>query len=974
MTNARRTTYAVATALMFLVAILSACQAKDTSKIASPNLPSDSIAKPPNYQLLATPRWIFSWWEKFKLVHIPGHLVLLGVDPEEDSKARGDETPETETRIPAFYIMDHEVTNSEYMTCVTSGACEKPANDIAGNPANDNLPVTNVNWKQAQAFCAWIDGRLPTETEWEYAAGGTSGRIFPWGNTAPSCTLANSNGCVKPGSTMPVGSLPAGFTPEGLADMAGNVREWVNDFYSPTAYQNVAMIAPSGPASGSGAVVRGGGFNDFEENLRTTARLALDPSQGYSDVGFRCIPETPSTATICPSHYSPLCPEPGQPNDPNEPCTPGLGTPGDGGIKISSFGCPVNGEVCIIFNTAGGGSAGYNALVNSNMFECGASSLGDDYIKCCGPAPTMGSTASITVCAQGQNPSENGGPTPVPVSKNLSDFILASYQQPSLLSPADAMIVTNNCSEGYQYNPDTKQCELIPTGDNCPEGWLLSAASEQCVPGSREACPEGTVYNDELKGCDPLKDECPDGYYLNNRELCEPIQNQPNICPRGYYYDKRVQCCLPLKGDNYGCTDGYYWDARYQRCLPIDQDGCPFGSLTNGYGGCDQQPEVPPENPQGGCPPGTLAAGPNTCNNEGGQEDGQGAYLRPGDQLNPVGLPEPEGGEQNQGECGSPNLTYYDPDSGACYQRDPNGCPQGYYFDVELKVCRPTNGGGSPCPPGMMFNRKLECCTPIPGNDGATCPEDENTGGSGGVGPNGYQSPALLVSSFDPQEGYCEDDTDPDPQTPGEPDCVMTYFAAVACKVCTDGSLPVCEDMTQATPTTVPGAANGAVAPAGIQQEQCPPEYWDEKSQTCNPPLPQCGEGQYYDQILGYCVALDPDCCPQGMDFSVRYKQCMPVLDKTIDGVCPDGYELKDDGLCWLLDRTTGGNTCFTMSVNVPQCQGGCEVGTVMNANGVCVKPSDPCADVTNAYCRSFKDPCPACCKFSAASGFCIKQ
>lgn len=150
-------------------------------------------------------------------------------------------------------------------------------------------PVTNISWQDAAAFCAWRDARLPTEAEWEYAARGPQGLLYPWGDE-PRAAQANIANTLA--GTAPVGSFPESISPFGLLDMAGNVWEWVADWYSETYYASSAPENPLGPATGTLKVLRGGGFRILDilglDEARTTHRLPLDPTTLQDDIGFRC--------------------------------------------------------------------------------------------------------------------------------------------------------------------------------------------------------------------------------------------------------------------------------------------------------------------------------------------------------------------------------------------------------------------------------------------------------------------------------------------------------------------------------------------------------------------------------------------------------------------------------------------------------------------------------------------------------------
>ena len=165
-----------------------------------------------------------------------------------------------------------------------------PNSDLGGK---DNHPVVLVSWDDAVAFCAWAKQasgqqvQLPTEAQWEKAARGTDGRIYPWGNEAPNANLLNFNMNVK--DTTAVGKYsPAGDSPYGLADMAGNVWQWTADWYSDTYYGSSPASNPQGPTTGSGRVVRGGGWNVNSKRARAAYRWC-GPTGRVDDGGFRVV-------------------------------------------------------------------------------------------------------------------------------------------------------------------------------------------------------------------------------------------------------------------------------------------------------------------------------------------------------------------------------------------------------------------------------------------------------------------------------------------------------------------------------------------------------------------------------------------------------------------------------------------------------------------------------------------------------------
>jgi formylglycine-generating enzyme required for sulfatase activity len=163
-------------------------------------------------------------------VYIPAGEFKMGSDPSTDSVATTDEQPQDTLTLPGFWIMRTEVTNGLYKRCVEEGSCTEPNNTRWNDAGYADHPVTDVTWHQANVYAAWAGGRLPTEAEWEKACRGTGGRIYPWGDSAPTAELANYGNSV--GDTMPVGKYsPQGDSAYGLIDMAGNVWEWTSSQY-----------------------------------------------------------------------------------------------------------------------------------------------------------------------------------------------------------------------------------------------------------------------------------------------------------------------------------------------------------------------------------------------------------------------------------------------------------------------------------------------------------------------------------------------------------------------------------------------------------------------------------------------------------------------------------------------------------------------------------------------------------------------
>ena len=205
-----------------------------------------------------------------------------------------DEEPSRQVYLDAYYMDVYEVSNSLYRACVKVGDCNEPSRtdsntraDYFYNTEFDNYPVIHVSWEMAQTYCSWRDAQLPTEAQWEKAARGTDGRVYPWGDEVNS-SYANYS-VLGLEDTMEAGDFDAGISPYGLYNMAGNVWEWVADRYNDSYYQVSPLSNPTGPDEGQYHVLRGGSWYDLGYLLRTSVRGREDPEvipdNGF---GFRC--------------------------------------------------------------------------------------------------------------------------------------------------------------------------------------------------------------------------------------------------------------------------------------------------------------------------------------------------------------------------------------------------------------------------------------------------------------------------------------------------------------------------------------------------------------------------------------------------------------------------------------------------------------------------------------------------------------
>lgn len=223
------------------------------------------------------------------MAEIPEGLFMMGFD---GTQALEDERPKHQVWLPAFSMDMHEVTTMQYGAFLTTTTRPAPwqwnSVDLA---QHGDRPVIGVHWPDAEAYCRWKGKRLPTEAEWEKAARGTDGRLYPWGNQVPTDALANfALGARFSYSQvlMPVQSYEQGKSPYGLYQMAGNVWEWVQDWYAANFYETSPDRNPSGPEQGQFKVLRGGSWSDLPKYLLTYGRFKLPPETRNSYTGFRC--------------------------------------------------------------------------------------------------------------------------------------------------------------------------------------------------------------------------------------------------------------------------------------------------------------------------------------------------------------------------------------------------------------------------------------------------------------------------------------------------------------------------------------------------------------------------------------------------------------------------------------------------------------------------------------------------------------
>jgi len=437
------------------------------------------------------------------LVYIPRGQFIMGGD--------GEDNPEHTVALDAFWIYRNEVTNDMYRLCVATGACTPPAEleDIPDytEPTLKDRPVVGVNWGQAQDYCTWMNNRLPTEAEWEKAARGTDGKTYPWGETQPTCQLANLQNCF--GRTADILLYPEGKSFYEAFDMAGNVQEWTADWYLSNYYAQSPTENPLGPESGEVRSLRGSSFLSNAEVLPAAHRSFLEPQMVEPDLGFRCVVSGDAFAPFCQmTAYIP-----GEPPGGGEPanCT----APPVSIVPNTHCSDPSSDTAVADVDFSPSGDSEYLWAIFPTEGECSGPIDSDPPYTCEGPA---GTTWSLKVCSA----CWLGGSRP-------------EYDP-----------VSATCDPGYELDPADGSCNYV--------GGPLDGAG---------ACPIGT-YDDAALGCVPFthaSDQCPSGYkYDTLSQCCQAEVLQPDGgsgapgdpysgCSPGYRYDTFDDLCFPAPLD-----------------------------------------------------------------------------------------------------------------------------------------------------------------------------------------------------------------------------------------------------------------------------------------------------------------------------------------------------------------------------------------------------------------------------------------
>jgi len=224
------------------------------------------------------------------MVLIPAGEFTMGSD-----KGDPDEQPVHRVFLDSYYIDKFEVTNGRFAKFVEAIHSEPPwgFGDQETPVVQADHPVRWVNWMEAIGYCLWVGKRLPTEAEWEKAARGSDGRVYPWGNDPPTTAQAVFGSKEGDEAVSRIGNREKGQSPYGVHDLAGNLYEWTADWYDEEFYTKVPAVNPRGPAEGTVKVQRGGSYTNTPYRLRSSFRTKGDPTEHEPNVGFRCAQDAP---------------------------------------------------------------------------------------------------------------------------------------------------------------------------------------------------------------------------------------------------------------------------------------------------------------------------------------------------------------------------------------------------------------------------------------------------------------------------------------------------------------------------------------------------------------------------------------------------------------------------------------------------------------------------------------------------------
>jgi formylglycine-generating enzyme required for sulfatase activity len=469
------------------------------------------------------------WVDGSLLVFVPGGEFIMGADEFNN--------PEHVVSVSDFWIYRTKVTNRFYSLCIATGICTPPVDEQAAKDLENSFlkdrPVVGVTWEQADTYCKWVQGHLPTEAQWEKTARGPDGNLYPWGEASPSCDLLNMASCL--GKTSRVFDYPDGKSFYDALDMEGNTFEWTFDWYDKAYYPNGPKEDPVGPSGGKYRVVRSSSFKSGPDDTPPSKRFFLEPEKNRLDLGFRCVVDDP---TFYPPYCETTVHTTRQPGDNTPP-------PSNCQLDLSQVGVDC-GE-----GTADLSGGTISSIDAGSPLSCTQAS--DTRIYCTGPGASSG---YVTVCGQCSTT------TSTPPELNCDPGYLAA--------------VTNCSYQGGQSN------------DGCPPG-SVSTGSGCSYPGDASNCPPGTYYDTGAQSCvsrgRPGNDCLPGFSYLPDMQCCQATdQGSYPGCGPNEYYDVEFGCQpMPSSSGGLACA------TIYLNTGDCGQPGNSDGTCSPPPEGCDRK-------------------------------------------------------------------------------------------------------------------------------------------------------------------------------------------------------------------------------------------------------------------------------------------------------------------------------------------------------------------------------------------------
>ena len=521
---------------LVLALLLGACGGTTPAAAPTPSLPAPTDEPAPTVEAptaVPSPTLVpvnlagpaagaeMAWTDGSVLVYVPAGQFTMGSGQPD--------APQRTVNLNDYWIYKTEVTNSMYAFCVTVGACAPPVQevgaDVYDNPAFANYPVVGVTWDMAANYCTWVGGSLPTEAQWEKAARGSQGSQYPWGNSEANCDVGNFAGCV--GGITNVTRYADSASAYGALDMAGNVFEWVNDFYAEDYYNNAPADNPVGPETGEVRVVRSSGYESDVTQAASAVRRPAGAGYHGADLGFRCVVQTPPA-------YAPMC----QTSSYVPSAVVSSGECQVPEVSVGASYCEFNRPFTSVDLAPG---ATFEVLTDG--YQCTEAVIdGQRRLTCAGPD---GTTGEVTVC--------NSACSSLP----------------------DATGATQVCDPGYELDPATGTCSYAPVPPDfgvagCPAGFTMIDRGGQTTcapsPAGDGLCPAGMYFDAEYGACaSPAAGaELPLGL-----DLPEKASQAYQGCLPGFSYSDEFQCCQPEQGGAYpGCPLGTSFNAETQTCVP----------------------------------------------------------------------------------------------------------------------------------------------------------------------------------------------------------------------------------------------------------------------------------------------------------------------------------------------------------------------------------------------------------------------